>query len=400
MKSSNVLARMRFVALLILIVPVIAACAPSRIGTSWPALSLVTVNDSVRILVAYNTEIDMIDPSNGRLAALTDANGDILFDDQNEARRWMIRGGDYENANFFTAPIVSAGQDGDVLTFPTYDHRLLTFDLDSGQPLLDGVASVKDGIITDGVLANPVVTDDVIYMPYRSRNVVALDRDTLETLWTANTVDGVWASPLLEGNVLYIPSIDHHLYAVDATTGESIWTTDLGGAIASTPLYQDGFLYVGNYLHKMIKIDAATGEVVAEHIGGNWVWGTPSIIDGILYYADLSGRVFALNTSDMTEVWQQHPSDRGIRSTPIVTDQYVIVASRGGVVYWLDRSSGTVIHEREIEGRPEILSDMLIIPSDEATNSPALLVVATINTSHLVAAFSLENSLPVWVYGR
>ena len=53
-------------------------------------------------------------------------------------------------------------------------------------------------------------------------------------------------------------------------------------------------------------------------------------------------------------------AERGIRAGPVVYGERVIVASRDGRVYWLDRRDGVLINSREIDNRPELLGDMLL----------------------------------------
>jgi outer membrane protein assembly factor BamB len=257
--------------------------------------------------------------------------------------------------------------------------------------------------LQSGVLADVATSDDLFFVPYRNGDVQALDRETYEEVWRLDTQEGVWATPVLQDGVLYVSSIDHFLYAVDAETGESVWSNpvDLEGAVAASPLYADGFLYVGSYSHKLYKIDASNGEIVAEYEGNNWIWGTPVLYEDAIYYTDLSGYVYALNADDLTLIWEERHAERGIRPAPVVTDEFVVAASRDGKVYWLDRETGSLVLDRELEGRPEILSDILLLEADpEAGVDDAIIIVGSTDPGRLVGAFSLENSLPIWVYDR
>jgi len=298
----------------------------------------------------------------------------------------------------FSSPLLLEDGSEPTLLFPTYNNRMLEFTLDNAQ-VVDPV-----GIpLESGVLADVPASEDLFFVPYRSGGLQALDRETYQEVWRLETGEGIWAEPLLQDGVLFVPSIDHFLYAVDADSGEPVWSApvDLEGAIASTPLYADGFLYVGSYSHKMYKIDVETGEIVAEYEGNNWIWGTPVLYEDVLYYTDLSGYVYALNADDLTLIWEERHAEKGIRPAPIVTDEFVVAASRDGKVYWLDRETGTLVLDRELEGRPEILSDILLLEADpEAGVDDALIIVGSTDPGRLVGAFALENSLPIWVYDR
>jgi outer membrane protein assembly factor BamB len=384
-------------ALLIVIALLVAGCGDVRQGVGWPSISLVQIGETTRIAVAHDHQVELVDPSLGRAVPLLDPEGNTILDDNGESRRWTIKGADYENATFFTNPIVSTSDSQTTLSFLTYTSRLLTFDAASAQ-----VVDPAGVILTDGVIANVVQGDGLIYVPYRSGDLVALDAETYAEVWRLDTREGVWAAPVLHEGVLVVGSIDHLLYAVDAATGEAVWQNpvDLEGAIASSPLIAGDYLYIGSWSHKLFKV-SLDGEIVATYEGANWIWSTPVISEGTLYYTDLSGSVYALDAETLTPLWVQKPATRGIRSAPVVTDEHVIVASRSGHLYWLSRETGSVIIDRELPGLPEVLSEMLIVPADEASGTTEpLLIVASVNVQHLLTAYTLDDGEQKWVYGR
>jgi len=399
LKIKNFTARWKTIALLVFASFLVVSCTNVRQGISWPALSTLSIDGQTVIAVAFAGQIELLNPENGTdPLVLRDEAGDIALDSEGNVRRWVIQGAAFENVEFYASPLLRESGSEPTLLFPTYNNRMLEFTLDSGQ-VLDPTGVT----LQSGVLAQVAASDDLLYVPYRDGDVQALDSETYEEVWRVETKEGVWATPLLQDGVVYFTSIDHFLYAVDAETGNAVWDqpVDLEGAIASTPLYDDGYLYVGSYSHKMYKVDAVSGEIVAEYEGHNWVWSTPVLMDGVLYYTDLSGYVYALNAADLSERWAERHAEKGIRPAPVVTEDYVVAASRDGKVYWLDRESGSLIFDRELEGRPEILSDILLLEADpEAGVDDALIIVGSADPGRLVGAFVLENSSPLWVYGR
>lgn len=386
------IARWQFLALVAILAVTLAGCANVRRGVSWPALELVTIDEQPRVLVIYDGQVEAIDPYLGaQIHTVRDADGNVVMDD-NTARQWIVKGSDLDGAQFFVAPY----QENGTFLFPTYSNRMIEVDVDTAT-----VTNISAVELDDGVIADIVVTEDLIYVPYRQGNIQALDRETYTERWHFETDGGVWAAPLLQDGVLYVTSINHYLYALDAETGAELWNepVDLEGAIASTPLLYEDHIYVGSYSHKMYKI-SLNGVIVGEYEGNNWIWGTPVIEDGILYYTDLSGYVYAINTDAMNERWSQRPANRGIRSAPLVTDNYVVVAARNGSVYWLNRETGATVQEAEVDGRPELLSDILYLPADEERGYPELMLIASTNNKQLVAAFNMETFSPQWVYQR
>ena len=388
-------ARWQFIALILILSFVVAGCANVRRGVSWPALSTVMIGDEPGVLVSYDNQVVALSPRNGEVLSLLDSEGMIRRDSENNPLTWTINGGDYESAQFFANPFLSNEDDATTFMFPTYSNRLMEFDAESLRPI--NTAGIP---LTDGVIADVLVTEDFLYVPYRQQDIVAIDHNTFEEVWRFDTLEGIWATPLLDEGILYVPSVNHLLYALDAESGEELWQVNLDGAITSTPLLYEDFLYVGSYSHKMYKINLR-GEIVAEHEGSNWIWGTAVVFDGVLYYTDLGGFVYALNPNDLTEIWAIQAADRGIRPAPIVTEEYVVVASRNGKLYWLNRENGSLVFDREMRGTPEILSDILLLAADEELGiNEDMIVVASTDNGNLVAAYQLDNSVEQWVYSR
>lgn len=396
MFKSKSLIHDKLVWIVLLLILVTTGCVSPRRGVSWPAVSTVIVNGERKIVVAYNEHIALVEPSNGALVSLQNAEGEVRRDEEGNERQFVIDGNNYEKAQFFAAPL---RVDEETLLFPSYNDRLLEFDI------VTASAESTTGIALPGqVIASIVATEDKWYVPLKARHVVAIDPDTYDVLWTAETQEGVWSTPLLVDDSLYFGEVDHIFYAVDAESGETIWTQDLGGAIAASPTYYDGRLFVGSFSHKMVELDSESGEILSEHEGANWIWSSPVIREDVLYYTDLSGFVYALDINNgLQEVWSRQVAEKGIRAAPLVVGEDVIVASRDGKVYWLDRETGVVINEREVDGRPEILSDILLLEPDETLNiAEPIIVVSTMDTGKLLVAFPLDyrSGINGWTYSR
>ncbi|MGB1289094.1 MAG: PQQ-binding-like beta-propeller repeat protein, partial [Aggregatilineales bacterium] len=383
--------------LLALLVLIATGCYGTRMGESWPALTTVEVYDEAAIAVSYNNKVSLLQPRNGALVRLLNADGEIRFDDADNPRNWEVDGGQYEGAQFFSNPIVL--DDGDTFLLPSITERLLEVDTFTAEP------NNATGIPVLGkVISNVILDGETLYVPIKSGIIQALDRSSGDTKWEFSVNEGIWSDMILEDGVLYAGSMDHFLYALDAETGEMLWNApaDLEGAITAPPLLHNGMLYAGSFSHKMYQI-TLDGEIVASYKGNNWIWSTPVIDSGVLYYTDLSGYVYALDADTLEELWAIKAAERGIRAAPLLTEDYVVVGSRDSQMHWLDRETGAVLFERQIEGGGEILSDILLLEADETLNIPEpLVIIGTSATSHLVVAFPLDfdSGYQGWVYSR
>lgn len=372
----------------------LAGCVGSRMGTSWSAVGMATIDGKQNIVVSYNGDIAIVNPQNGtRINLINPATGEVRRQDNGDPRSWLINGGNYEGAQFYANPIAI---DDETLLAPAYNMHFLEVDLVSAD-----VNRSITGKLTGHVVDDILLENGIMYIPYQLGGITAMTLDDFETLWTYPTKEGVWATPLIVEDMLIFTSLDHFIYALNVESGELVWKIDLEGAVGSTPLYANDRLYVGTFAKKVYEIDL-DGEILNSYDTQNWVWSTPALEDNIIYVSDLSGYVHALDINNgLKALWSVDVATRGIRSAPLLYDNYVVVASRDGHVYWLDKRNGTTVYDQEIEGNPEILSDLLLLePSETLDIDSPLIVVSTVNTTELLVAFDVGESVPYksWVY--
>jgi outer membrane protein assembly factor BamB len=388
---------------LVLIGLAVAGCGPAPLGTGWPSISLINNEcggkTTESIVVSYNDRIVQVNPADGTPVILKDAQCvNRQPDDQGKLRPWDFR--PTGNKQFYTAPLPL---DNDKMLAISYDQRLYTIDDTLAQ------ATVADGQAIDGysghAVTDMVADADYIYVALNNKDVVALDRNTLDVKWKTTTNHGVWSKPLLQDGVLYFTSLDHFIYAVDAKTGDQKWKIDLGGAATGTPLFANGKLYVGSFARQLFEI-STDGKILNQKPTSDWVWGTPVIDDkGILYVGDLGGSLYAFDTANnLQPIWSQKVAAGAIRATPLIIGDVIIVGARDQKLYWLKRTDGTPVTGSD--GKPlvreltaPILSDILLIQPGDGVDIPKpYIVVSTTSTTQLLVAYTLDNGESKWSY--
>jgi outer membrane protein assembly factor BamB len=390
LNSVKWLARPHLLGAAILAVVLVSACVPVRQEASWPALSV--IGEEQNIVVAYWDRVVMINPEDGAPVRLRDADGEVRVDENGNARLWDFRGQEGTPSQFYATPALVGD---DTLLIPSYTHRLFEVGLDTARADRD----VDGDELLGQAVSNPVLANDLLYLGYSERDLVALNAADRTEAWRVPTNQGVWSQPLIVDEVLYFTSLDHNLYAVNPTTGTELWKLNLEGAAPEAPIYHNGSLYVGSFARKLFKI-STDGEILAEFTTRDWVWSAPTIVDDVLYAGDMGGSVYALDISGdgFEQIWQMQVAGRAIRTSPLVAGDYVIVGSRDQKVYWLNRADGSTFFSRDVAG--EVLSNMLLIePSETVDIAEPLVIVGTPTHSEVLVAFTLQNGERAWFYG-
>jgi outer membrane protein assembly factor BamB len=93
--------------------------------------------------------------------------------------------------------------------------------------------------------ASAAVTDKLVIVGSRDKNVQALDRQTGKPVWSFPTRDKVDSSPVVVGQRVYVGSNDGHLYVLDLAKGTEIQKLNLGSPITASPAVADGCLVIG-----------------------------------------------------------------------------------------------------------------------------------------------------------
>ncbi|MFW5691511.1 MAG: PQQ-binding-like beta-propeller repeat protein, partial [Chloroflexota bacterium] len=158
--------------------------------------------------------------------------------------------------------------------------------------------------------------------------------------------------------------------------------------------------FVGTFGRRIYEVPlnfrSGDGEELPVFETDGWVWGAPKIYDGVLYTADLNGNIYAVDITDgFNELWRVNPGVGGFRASPLVTDDFIIVASRDGIVLWLQRETGAEFTRQDV--RNEVLADLLILPGDAEADREPLVIVSTVNNSRVMVAFTLDGA-PRWTY--
>ena len=283
---------------------------------------------------------------------------------------------------------------GDVVIFGTGDQRLVARDRKTGAPRwTTRVTSVTQGqnVAVGGL---DIVASAGAAVAALSRNVVGVDVATGTELWsyspppdtTANPQPGpgaVVASGLVaDGDFVYVPAWGASVSALDIHTGASQWVwrpspapTFRSGAQGATLSGDTLFVNAWNALNAqfsrteawLVALDRRTGRELwrvafPSYTLGTVVSGRPALWHNLVIVASAGGYVFAVDRTTRAIAWRytptsKHTSDAG----PVVFGDVVYVDAGDDYVLAMRASDGGALWRTNMLNSTS--SDFLVTPS-------------------------------------
>jgi outer membrane protein assembly factor BamB len=174
-----------------------------------------------------------------------------------------------------------------------------------------------------------------IYIPLESQQIVALERETGNTVWIAD-VESVWP-PVAAGDSVFVAASDE-IHALDALSGTRRWRIPIARAVAAPMMLHDGKLLVPVAPDEIIALAAADGaRVWRKELGGTG--GRMMLAAGAqgIFITLMPNRVIRLSP-DGRIVWDRRIE--GVVTPPALARDRVIVGSSRDLFHALDPGSG------------------------------------------------------------
>ncbi|GAB3021266.1 hypothetical protein GCM10025298_06000 [Natronobiforma cellulositropha] len=198
------------------------------------------------------------------------------------------------------------------------------------------------GASNAGVHRAPVVSEGRAIFA-AGRTVRAVEVETGERLWSCSLGGRTSHYPVSVADGLVVASRDdgydnQWLVAIDADTGEERWTVSTPGLLSPTPVVAGAVWYVDR--EQTLHARTLDGEAyLTVSLGeGDLRWRAHLASDGERLLVAVGTRLAALDLS--TFQWDWVVASSGLLGQPIVTPEWVYVATCSHRLYGLDRHSG------------------------------------------------------------
>lgn len=179
------------------------------------------------------------------------------------------------------------------------------------------------------IWAQPQIAGDVIYISSMDHSVYAISKEG-EEIWSKEMTGAVVAPPLIseDDSTLYIGTLGDQMVALDAENGEIVWTFDTAESVWGNAILIEDALYFADSDGNVYVLDSANGELLWQiEVGTAVIGGLTAFEDGFILATE-DGVVSAFD-ADGTPKWEATPGGEIVQA-PVVNEDYVIVGSIGG----------------------------------------------------------------------
>ncbi len=204
---------------------------------------------------------------------------------------------------------------------------------------------------TTGLAPGPAFCDWKIFVPGKNGRLYCLDANDGTILWSFpgdGPVESCFVStPSVSAGQCFIPDRSGKFYSVDEKKGFDSWqfTVDLDGVVEGSPSIGFGSIIVGTGTQHVISLNMHAG-------GENWrrrntrirlvdsIFSTPVITGNrLIFIGSNSGYVYCRDLETGEELWK-YRLDSPIRTSPVVSDGFLYVATTRGILYAFCSSRG------------------------------------------------------------
>jgi outer membrane protein assembly factor BamB len=187
--------------------------------------------------------------------------------------------------------------------------------------------------------ASPAVSGNLVYVPYPSGEITAIDVKTGQPKWTealakgdinnsATTAVGEAARPVVDGPTVFAMNRGGQLIATSKEKGERLWTRDIGGS--QTPWVAGDTVFVVDSTGKLIALNRKDGKVRwVTPLPGDARWSGPVLAGSRLWLASSKGLFVGVDAAS-GNISLQNDLGSPVMITPVVAESRLYVLTDEG----------------------------------------------------------------------
>ncbi len=246
----------------------------------------------------------------------------------------------------------------DTLIIGTENAQVLAFDKNSG--VLKWQVEVSGEVV-----AQPAYADGRVVVHTTRGDLIALDSDTGEQLWTLRnkqpklTLRSSSTPAIAQGGVVY-GRADGFVSVALLATGQPLWQLPVARAYGATelerivdvdmqPVIRNGVVYTLAYNGNLVAIDLLKGKQLwtRKYAGFSDI----ALSGNTLYLSDYRGFIFAVDSYSGAEIWSNEQLAYRNVTGVTVANEYIVVGDGEGYLHWLHRDDGRFVAQQKLDGK-------------------------------------------------
>jgi outer membrane protein assembly factor BamB len=215
--------------------------------------------------------------------------------------------------------------------------------------------------------------EDKIY--FTSNIIYALRKDDGSTNWTYQMDAFSVTKPLLKDNAFFTATSGGTMYKVDTTDGSRIWEVSLSDFSWDNSITADGkgHIFLALYADRTINsYNEYTGELLWSYRLHDRSLSFNAYHNNVLFISDMSGYVYALNSSTGALLWEKKIGNVFDISSPSISGGLIFIGTRDfdeGAFFALNETNGDVLWKytigSSITAPPSIADGMMFCGTDD-----------------------------------
>jgi outer membrane protein assembly factor BamB len=165
---------------------------------------------------------------------------------------------------------------------------------------------------------------------------------------------------------IIVGSYDNFLYCIDSKSGKPVWKYESGSYINGSPAVEGKYTVFGGCDEVIHVISLINGKKIE---GGSYIAASAAILDGQVYVGNYGNVFIKADIKNEKILWKYTGSDSPFFSSPVITDNCVVVGSRDEHVHCISRTDGKKIWTfatlGEVDSSPVVCDDKVIVGSND-----------------------------------
>lgn len=223
-----------------------------------------------------------------------------------------------------------------------------------------------------GIFASALLLQDHVLVGTQAGFFYCLDQKNGELLWRYDTTEKILgaANAFYEPNTqqyrVIVGSYDTNLHCLSASSGQLLWKYATTSYINGTPAIDGLIGVVGSCDSQLYVIDLLTGKSQVVISTGAHIAGSPVISQDQVIVGNYSNTIVAVSIAQSKIMWEFHTTNKesAFCSIPALNEHVVILGSRQGMVYCLDRHTGKLRWEfatyAEVDSPPVLFGQTVL----------------------------------------